>query len=93
VPDRATIAPLGARLMAAAASGSGGNAAGAEVVRRHVVLEGAPHNAEGYEAAVAVYVGEFLDAIAGGGGGGGGSSDDTKTESGGEPKRLKASDD
>lgn len=75
-PDAAAIPALGRRALAAMAgesgggSGGGGGAVGSggggqqAALKRHVVIDGAPHNAAGHEDAVARHVGEFLEAIA-----------------------------
>ncbi|KAI8474295.1 MAG: hypothetical protein J3K34DRAFT_518253 [Monoraphidium minutum] len=71
VPDPASIPELGRRVMAAVGGGGGGAAAGegggggggGAGLRRHVVLDRAPHNAAGHEEALAAAVEEFLVSV------------------------------
>lgn len=66
VVDTRTIPELGRRVMGAVAGPDGrrdGDGASRDEERRSVVIEGAPHNAAGFEAELARHVQEFLSAL------------------------------
>ena len=68
VVDTSTIPEMGRRVMRAVAAGhSSGRGPSAQpgcvVERRHVVIEGASHNATGFEAELAQHVEEFLSCL------------------------------